>query len=322
MAFDAAKEQTETETEGSGYSVTDPGYETIDETTDESREEILANLRAENTTGKPSKTLDDAGGDKDDTEGSDETSTETGDAETTSESDDDFGISDELLDRAIDLGYTLEEMRQFNDAKALEKEINRVEKIRTRFEQKKAASVAPPETEEEEPDWNKLIEMGHDEDIIKLSKMNYERMKQAESLVKQLANNEHQRQSIEQANRFDDALSGMEDFQTLFGKGRRDSLGKAELKNRQAVFTKMVMLRNGYEQAGLKVPDEADLIQEAVQASFYKHAQQAARSGLKRQIKQAASQSLSRPNASGKTKLTGEQRALEKERRFWREHRE
>jgi hypothetical protein len=215
-------------------------------------------------------------------------------------------------------------MRQFSDAKALEKELTRVETIRTRLEQKKAPPKAEPDPvqEEPEPDWDKLIELGHDEDIIKLSKTNWQRMKQAESLVKQLADTERQRQGIEQADRFDDTLSGMDDFTTLFGKGRRDSLNKAELANRQQVFTKMMVLRQGYEQSGQSVPNEADLINEAVHASFYKHAQQAARNGLKRDIRKASSQALSRPNASGKEKLTGEQRALEKERQFWRNHRE
>lgn len=315
MVLDAATEPT-AETVSSGYSVTDPGYTTIDTPANESREDILANLKAENSK-TPSKTLDDAGDDEDDTEGSDETSTETVDAES-----DDSDISDELLDRAIELGYTLEEMRQFTDAKALEKEVSRVEKIRQRLNQKKEEPAAQPEPEEEEPDWDALIEQGHDEDIIKLSKMNWQRAKQAESMVKQLADIERQRQGIEQANRFDDALSGMEEFQTLFGKGRRESLGKPELKNRQAVFTKMMMLKNAYEQAGQRVPDENDLIQEAVQASFYKHAQQAVRQRLKGDIKKASSQALSRPNASGKQKLTGEQRALQKEQEFWRTHRE
>ena len=317
MALDAATDPT-LDTVPSGYSVTDPGYSTIDEPENESGEDILASLKAENTK-TPSKTLDDAGSEEEATEGSDETSTDSVDAES-----DDSDISDELLDRAIELGYTLEEMRQFTDAKALDKELTRVEAIRTRLEQKKAPPKTEPDPvqEETEPDWDKLIEMGHDEDLIKLSKTNWQRMKQAELVVKQLAETERQRQSIEQADRFDDTLSGMKEFKTLFGEGRRDSLNKAELANRQQVFTKMMVLRQGYEQVGQAVPNETDLINEAVHASFHKHAQQAARTSLKRDIKNASSQALSRPNGSGKNELTGEQKALAKEQAFWRAYRE
>jgi hypothetical protein len=83
----------------------------------------------------------------------------------------------------------------------------------------------------------------------------------------------------------------------------------------------MLVLKEGYERAGEKVPAEAELIQEAVQASFYKQAQQTARSELKTQIKKAGSQALSRPRSGGEKPLSGPSLALVKENEFWKKMR-
>lgn len=308
---------TESETTNSGYSVTDPGYESMEPVEDE-----LAALKAENTK-KPSATADDAS--------DPESDPEDGEAEETVEkpADDDtaeFDVSDELLDRAVAVGYELDDIRDFKDAKAFEKELARVEKLQQRLQGRKADTTADPEPEPEskEPDWDQLIQDGHDPDIIALQKSSWQRAAAAEATVKQLQQAEQQRAITAQTERFDEVLNGMgEEYEPLLGKGRRAELMKSSpeaAENRQKVFTMMAMLKNGYEQSGQKVPSDSELIQQAFQASFFKQSQEIARNALKKQIKNAGSQALSRPRSGSAKELPGPERALVKEREFWKSH--
>jgi len=302
---------------GSGYSVTDPGYEVQPDLGVD-----LAALKAENTTEKPSETLDDASKTDGDTEETVETP-----ADDAAESN---GISDELLDRALELGYTLDEIKGFRSAKSLTKEIDRVEKLQKRLQERQAGKkpakdeAVPDEEALPEPNWEELIELGHDPDMIALQKTNWQRAQRAEAQVQQLLQTEQARAFEAQCQRFDDALNGLgEEYAPILGSGRRGDLmtsSPEQAANRQKVFTKMDVLRRGYEQSGEKVPPEADLIQEAVQASFYKHAQQIARKALTKDIKKAGSQALSRPHSTGGKPLSGAPLAAAKEADFWRRH--
>jgi hypothetical protein len=308
-----ATESPDESTSSSGYSMTDPGYDAGDI---EPVEDELAALKAENQPKNPSETSDDASVDTDPEEA----------AETpTDEAVDSDEISDELLDRAFELGYTLDEMKQFTDAKALEAEVSRVERINKRLQERQGSKTAPaedplPPEEFKEPDWDAMIEQGHDPEIIAMQKHSWKRAAVAEALARKVIQTEQIRAFNAQCDRFDDVLSGMEGFESILGTGRRDELKQSPelVKNRQKVFTKMQVLRRGYEEAGEKVPAEKELIQEAVQASFYKHAQQTAREKLKGDIKKASSQALSRPNSGGSKPVTGADRALQKEQEFWR----
>lgn len=309
-----AESAVESSNSGSGYSAIDPGYDAGLDSLDE-----LAELKAENTKKTPSETLDDASGE--------ETTDETVETPADESVDSDDEISDELLDRALELGYTLDEMKAFTDAKALEKEVTRVERINQRMQAKQSGKqpsekAAPVEEAKPEPDWDALIELGHDPDLIALQKQNWQEAQDAKAQVRQLLQAEQARAFEAQCNRFDDALNNIGDeFKTLLGTGRRGELleaSPAQAANRQAVFTKMNMLRSGYEQAGMKVPPEADLIQEAVHASFFKHAQQTARKKLTGDIKRAGSQALSRPKSGGSKPLSGPSLALQKEQDFWK----
>lgn len=307
---------SETPAAGSGYSATDPGFDAgLD-----SGEDELASLIAENTKSKPSETLDDASDAKSETEETVETP-----ADDAADSD---GISDELLDRAFELGYTVDDLKSFSDSKSMEREISRVEKIQKRLAERqgtKPKEDAPVEETDPEPNWDELVELGHDPDIVALNKKTWQRAQAAESQARQIIQAEQNRAFEAQCNRFDEALNKMEGFESILGSGRRGDLAKASpehVANRQKVFTKMQMLAAGYEQAGMPVPPEADLIQEAVQASFYKHAQEIARKSLTKQIKKAGSQALSRPRSAGGKPLSGQQLAIAKEQEFWNKHRE
>ncbi len=308
----------EASSSGSGYSAVDPGY---DSGVTESVVDELASLKAENTKKPPSETLDDAS----ETDGDTEETAETPTVESVDSSEE---ISDELLDRALGLGYTLEEMKDFEDVKSLEKEVTRVEALQKRVQARQGGKTPPVEEAaapvveaDPEPDWESLIEQGHDPDMIALQKQNWTRAQKAEALVQQLLQADQQRAFNAQCERFDETLNKLDGFETILGNGRRGELEKSSpemVANRQKVFTKMLVLKRGYEAAGEPVPPEVELIHEAVQASFYKHAQSTARERLKGDIKKAGSQALSRPKSGGAKALSGPTLALQKEESFWK----
>jgi len=299
-----------------GYSVTDPGYESVAPVDDD-----LSALIAENTKKKPSETSDDASATESDTEESEETP-----ADSTADSDS-FDISDELLDRAVAVGYELDDIRDFKDAKAFEKELARVERLQQRLQGVKGEKNTPatePEPESTEPDWDKMIEDGHDPDVIALQKSSWQRATAAESMVRQLQQVELQRAALAASDRFDDTLNSLGDeYAPILGKGRLADLRTSSPEvaaNRQKVYSMMEVLRNGYQQSGQPVPKESELVQQAVQASFVKQSQEIARNAIKRQIKNAGSQALSRPRSGSSRELAGPDRALQKEREFWKNH--
>ena len=301
----------------SEYAVIDPGYEA--DIPSEPADELAA-LKAENT---KESTPSDTSGDASEAEGDTEETVET----PASESADPEGISDELLDRATELGYTLDEIKGFRSEKSLEKEVARVEKLQQRMQERQAGKAPVKEesapVEESEPNWAELIEAGHDPDVVNMQQKMWQRAAKAEALVKQVFQAEQDRALTAQCERFDETLNKLDGFEKILGTGRRGEMLKASpdvVANRQKVFTKMLVLKRGYEEAGEKVPAEAELIQEAVQASFYKHAQETARTKLKSDIKKAGSQALSRPHSAAGKPLSGAPLAMAKEQDFWKKH--
>lgn len=316
-------------TTGSEYSVTDPGYDSgLGD--NEDRETTLAALKAENTKSTSSDEETSTEGDEASSEtdaGTEETTSEESDSEeSTDDAADESQFSDELLDRAVALGYTLDDLKSFSDAKALEKDIKRVERFNERLQAKKPTeSDGEPEPEaEQEPNWDKMVEDGHDPETVKLHRATWERAAKAEAKLNDVVKAESQRAWEAHCERFDAALDKLgEDYKPLFGTGRRGEIAKTSpdaARNRDKVFEMTTILRNGYVAAGRPVPPEAELINEAVQASFWRQSQTIARNKLKGDIKKSSSQSLSRPRSAGKSQLVGAERALEKEREFWKSH--
>lgn len=300
----------------SEYSATDPGYYSGESESDVT----LESLKAENET-KPSSTEDDASEAESDTEGE----TEESPAETAESND----ISDELLDRATELGYTLDEIKGFLSEKSLEKEVSRVEKLQQRLQERQAgkspatAESATVEETEPEPNWAELIEAGHDPDVIAMQQKMWQRATNAEAMVKQVFQADQDRAWTAQSERFDETLNKLDGFAKILGNGRKGELEKGSPEhaaNRQKVFTTMQILKRGYEEAGVKVPAEAELIEAAAMASFSKHTQTTARDKLKSDIKKAGSQALSRPHSSGAKPLSGHALATAKEQDFWKKH--
>lgn len=314
---------TETETpKYSGlYDVVDPGYSGPQA---DSEDDDISFIRNENKK-KPSETSGDASNAEGKASRSDaEETAETPSGEGSTE--DDF--SDELLDRAVALGYELDDIREFTDAKALERELSRVEKLQQKLQSRKQAtdSETPPEQEtpeeEQEPNWQQMIDEGHSEDTVKILKANYQRAAKAEAALKQLQQAENLRAAEVASNRFDDALNALPDeYEGVLGKGRLAELQKsnpAVVENRKRVYQKMVILQAGYKASGQKVPSESELIEEAVNASFSKQAIENARKSVRTQLKKAGSQALSRPRSGTDKSIPGPERAMQKEDAFWR----
>jgi len=301
----------------SGYSVTDPGYDSG--VSSETAGDELESLKAENTTKTPSETLDDASGNTE----------EEAETQPTAESAETDTFSDELLDRATELGYTLDEIKGFRSEKSLEKDVARAEKLQQRLQERQAGKSsakeesAPVEETEPEPNWAELIEAGHDPDVVNMQQKLWQRAAKAEALVNQVFQAEQDRALTAQSERFDDTLNKLDGFETILGSGRKGELEKASpehVANRQKVFTTMQILKRGFEEAGVKVPAEAELIEAAAMASFPKHVQTTARNKLKSDIKKAGYQSLSRPHSTGSKPLSGQALATAKEQDFWKKH--
>lgn len=304
----------------SPYSVTDPGY-TVDATEADEPADELAQLKAENAP-KDKTSADEAP-----TEPAEASADAGGDAEETAESNEDF--SDELLSRAVALGYTVADIKSFRSEKSLEKEVSRVERIQQRMASQQAARAdqAPPATDtvppdQAEPNWAQMIEDGHDENFVAMQRQTWQRAQAAEAGLRQLQQAQQQRDYDAQVERFDSTLNDLgEEYESLFGKGSIRDVNRVSpdlAKKRVEVFHKFQQLKNSYLMNRLPLPPERELIEEAVHARFWKQTKTLARKELTNDIKKAGSQALSRPRSSGRQALTGASAALAKEQDFWK----
>lgn len=304
----------------SPYSAVDPGY--VADEPEESPGDTLAALKAENTPNKPSD-------DESPTEPADDKSADAGEkAEEPVESDEDF--SDELLNRAAVLGYTVADIKSFRSEKSLEKEISRVERIQQRLTAKTpeaAESLQEPgptvESDEiAEPDWAQMVADGYDQKFVEMQQRTWQRAQAAEAGLRQLQQDHHRREFDAQVQRFDTTLANLgAEYESLFGKGSMAEAKKASpelAQKRVEVFHKFQQLKNSYLMNKLPLPPENELIEEAVHARFWKQTKTLARKELTEDIKKAGSQALSRPRSTGRQALTGASNALAKEQDFWK----
>lgn len=315
-------------TSTSEYSSVDPGY-IDDAATGESVDELAA-LKTENASDKTPADDEsaDAGGD---TEGSSEAKAKpTGES---AESEDDF--SDGLLDRAVALGYTVADIKSFRSEKSLAKEIERVERLQQRVASRQAPAPVPEVQPEAiaEPDWQALIDEGHDPQMVAFQQQSWKRAEaaeqramQAEQGIQQLVQAEQQRAFDQQVQRFDSTIANLGDeYETLFGKGTMADVKQESpelAQKRVDVFHKFQQLKNAYLINKQTLPPEKELIEEAVHARFWKQTKSLARKELTNDIKKAGSQALSRPRSTGRQPLTGPDAAAEKEAQFWKSHAE
>lgn len=308
------------------YSSVDPGYENDAPADDDDLEALIAENKKQPSGEEPGDASDpesDPESDEEETEELAETPADDDGAEAHA-ADSIEDISDELLDRAIAVGYELDDIRGFKDAASFERELTRVERFVARSQGKQSADQTASETdppESKEPDWDKMIEDGHDPDIIALQKTTWQRATAAEAEVRRLQDIERMRAATVESDRFDDALNSLGDeYEGIFGKGRRGELSGTETANRQKVYTTMAILKDGYQRTGQPVPKESELIQQAIHATFHKQAQEFARNEIKSKLKKSGKQALSRPRSGGAKALSGADLAYQKEQEFWKAH--
>lgn len=304
----------------SSYSAVDPGYVADAPDPSESTDDVLADLKAENTPNK-------ADADEAPSEPAAEAADAGGDAEEPVESNEDF--SDALLSRAVALGYTVADIKSFRSEKSLEKEISRVERLQQRMGDQAPASAelpadppAEPAVDTSEPDWKQMVADGYDQKFVELQQRTWQRAQAAEAGMRQLQQ-EHQRREFDaQVQRFDTTLANLgTEYESLFGAGSMADVKKASpemAQKRVEVFHKFQQLKNSYLMNRLPLPPEKELIEEAVHARFWKQTKTLARKELTKDIKKAGSQAMSRPRSTGRQALAGAPAALAKEQDFWK----
>ena len=323
-----ADDVADTKPTGGAYSQVDPGDDRVLDSPSPS-------AQADDATGAESS--DDSGSD---TEPSDETA--AADAAADSEDSADT-ISDDLLNRALDLGWDASKLLHFRSEKSLERELTRAEDIRDRLEAKQAQSKPETDTAPHpaealvtklEQRLEKMLEEGTaDEDQIGALKDTLEIAKLTLSENKSLktqqqkdklereqekADREQEKlQRLHQAKeqRFDAVLEKLNDkLGGAFGTGPGTKLDKnsAEFKTRNATWTRWLAL----QQAFPETPDE-ELIEEAAAAALHKRTNELARKKLVADIRKASGQTLARSRPPGTKPLEGEEKARAATREFF-----
>lgn len=235
-------------------------------------------------------------------------------------------IDDELIDRALDAGFTAEELRQMQSSAALRQAVSLAERLAAREKERKSAggdskSSPAKDTEISEPNWQQMLDDGHDPQIVKVQQTVWQQANAARSMAQQIAAAEADRAFQAQCQRFDSELSAMTDLTSVLGTGTLSELtasNPAQAANRQRVFTQMEVLRRGYEVTGRQVPSESQLIRAAAASAFPDQIQKNARQQVKQSIRNANSQALPRSGSGSKRPLTGPDAARQKEAEFWK----
>lgn len=259
-------------------------------------------------------------------------------------------ISDNLIDRAAKLGYTFEDIKDFRSNTSLQRELDRVERMKARFpavnaepKQKTEAAESPivleftkqieeqkalieqMKTDEYDP---KIIQMaenqlrimqGQHERQIELDRRNAE---QEERLEQQQA--EMQQRALERETAtFESELAGLgKEYEALFGTGPGEKMDRnsQEFANRQKVWQQAQVTIAGLQALGLPVPPKSELYQQAVNAKFGSHVSQLARQKLKSDIKEASSQALTRNRPAGSQSQRGINKAEEAFENYFATH--
>lgn len=238
-------------------------------------------------------------------------------------------ISENLIERAAKIGYTFEDIKGFRSNTALQRELDRVERLQSRFpayKSEKAEKTETPEspimveftkqiadqkalieqmkTDEYDP---KIIQMaenqlriiqGQHERQIELDRRNAEQ----EARLGQQQEEMQQRALERETATFESELAGLgKEYEALFGTGPGEKMDRnsQEFANRQKVWQQAQATAVGLQTLGLPVPSKSELYQQAVNAKFGSHVSQLARQKLKSDIKEAGSQALTRSRPAG-----------------------
>lgn len=182
---------------------------------------------------------------------------------------DDDALDVGLVAKAARLGLSDEDINEYSNAelkavvKVLEKREVKVDKKATTSEQVDAKlSKDEPAADDEAVDYDKLIEDGHDERLVK-------HLKSLAETVKRLTANEKatiERQKAEEVSRETAEVDEWFDARgEQYGKGNLESLEKgasvAEVKARKATYEQAAIIAKGYRAEGKQLPPLAELLE-------------------------------------------------------------
>ena len=216
----------------------------------------------------------------------------------------------EVIERAKQVGFSEQELKQYSDGTKLLLDVQRVEDMAIRrlqaLEAAKTQETPKQEAQAEDDFKIDLDEKEYDPKIVnalKGLKESFEkklerRIAQYEQQAQGLVSYVHEQQMKAATERLDGLFNGLgEETKQLFGKGAMDSVTPAERDNRWKVVQQMAAIEEGYSKLGLKLPAEKELHRRAVEAVFGEDIKKSARKEISQQLTKQKSKLMQRPAA-------------------------
>ncbi len=187
------------------------------------------------------------------------------------------GISEFALEKAVQVGFTIGEAKEFPNERALLRAVERVikadEEAELKYRPKKES-----DTEDDEDLLSKIADLDpekyEDPDVINTVNSLKNIIKKQQSVIdeikgyaKQTAESQSQAAKNEALSWFDNQVESLgTDFIETLGKGRYNSLDKGSLQfqKRNELADKVAILMAGYQQSGRQLPEKEAVFQEAV----------------------------------------------------------
>ena len=294
-----------------------PDPEDVEETPPEEKDDEKKDSK------KPEEKDDTKADDKDagkdsDKEGDDKDADKSGDDETK--------VSDELTKRAIDQGFTEEEIEKFNSDTELKKFLDVLEKVVAEEDAVvQADSTHKPAEKKADAAEDTGIKFENegdiDPEILKAVRTIEQQNKELRETVGKLAGNVEQEQKARQlegqrqfVKRFDGYVDKLGiDFADVLGKGKLNDLSKRSqaYKNRDALRGRMYAFGQGFIAAKEAIPDEQKLFDMALNSLHDDKVKRSSGLRLKEKTdKHAKSARVGRASTRKTGKLTGDQKAL------------
>jgi hypothetical protein len=238
-------------------------------------------------------------------------------------------VGKELAQKALDLGLTEEEVKQFASDEELQKTVGIIESVIAaeggEKEAQPAKEPAGEEPEKEEPESTLKFENEEDIDpellqnIKAMDKRYRDEVAALKAELSGLTEGIQKEQAEQFVKRFDAMVDAQGlDFADTFGKGRTLELNKTSLayKNRDAVRSRMHAFAKGMLDSGIEIPDEQQLFDLAMTSLFGKKIETVKGSRMKKKTTARSKQRIGRAATKKAGSLTPEQKAIETSRKF------
>lgn len=302
--------------------------EAFDKLIDENPEDVEETPSGDNET-KDSKDS----GDKDDSDAEDKDAGKEEDkySDKDDETDDDkpredveSKVSDELAKRAIDHGFTEEEIAGLNETE-LEKFLDVIDSVvaeKDAVDQTDSTQTSDTKKTEDEDTGIKFENEGDiDPEILKAFRSIEQQNKELREIANKLTADIQQEQQVrhaEQQRQFTKRFDGMVDklgldFADVFGKGSLNDLSKRSkaYQNRDAVRGRMYALGMGFQAAKQPIPDEQQLFDLAINSLHGEKVKKATGLRLKKKTDtHSKTARVGRAATKKAGKLTGDQKAI------------